>query len=92
MHIDHVYVTPCETHNPIEMHSSVATWNGERLTMYETCQGVVNQRLVMAQVLGIPVENVRVITKFLGSGFGGKFSVASRGDGGGGVEADRAGR
>jgi xanthine dehydrogenase YagR molybdenum-binding subunit len=34
---------------------------------------VVNQRLVMAQVLGIPVENVRVITKFLGSGFGGKF-------------------
>jgi xanthine dehydrogenase YagR molybdenum-binding subunit len=73
VHLDATYVTPCETHNPIELHSTVAMWNGERLTMYETCQGVVNQRMVMAQILGIPVENVRVITKFLGSGFGGKF-------------------
>jgi xanthine dehydrogenase YagR molybdenum-binding subunit len=72
--IDGTWVTPIETHNPIELHSSVAVWEGERLTLYETCQGVVNQRTVMAQVLGLPVENVRVVTKFLGSGFGGKFA------------------
>jgi xanthine dehydrogenase YagR molybdenum-binding subunit len=71
--VDATYVTPSETHNPIELHSSVAVWNGERLTMYETTQGVVNQRQVLSQTLGVPLENVRVITKFLGAGFGGKF-------------------
>ena len=71
--VDQTYITPIETHNPIEMHASVAVWEGERLTMYETTQGVVNHRVVMAQTLGIPVENVRVVTRFLGSGFGGKL-------------------
>jgi xanthine dehydrogenase YagR molybdenum-binding subunit len=71
--VDATYTTPHENHNPIEPHSSVAVWNGERLTMYETCQGVVNQRYYLSQVLGVPLENVRVITKFLGAGFGGKF-------------------
>jgi xanthine dehydrogenase YagR molybdenum-binding subunit len=71
--IDATYVTPIETHNPIEMHASVALWEGDNLTLYETTQGVVNHRVVMAQILGIPVENVRVITRFLGSGFGGKL-------------------
>jgi len=71
--IDATYVTPIETHNPIEMHASVATWAGDTVTLYETTQGVVNHRVVMAQVLGLPLENVRVITRFLGSGFGGKL-------------------
>jgi xanthine dehydrogenase YagR molybdenum-binding subunit len=71
--IDATYVTPIETHNPIEMHASVAVWEGDHLTLYETSQGVVNHRTVMAQVLGLPVENIRVITRFLGSGFGGKL-------------------
>ncbi len=73
MKIDATYVTPIETHNPIEMHASVAVWEGENLTLYETTQGVVNHRVVMAQILGIPLENVRVVTRFLGSGFGGKL-------------------
>src|ERR1700739_1974902 len=71
--VDQTYITPVETHNPIELHASVAVWNGDRLTMYETSQGVVNHRVVVAQTLGIPVENVRVVTRFLGSGFGGKL-------------------
>ena len=71
--IDQNYVTPVETHNPIEMHATVATWEGDKVTLYETSQGVVNHRMVMAQVLGIPRENVQVITRFLGSGFGGKL-------------------
>ncbi|MGC2614761.1 MAG: xanthine dehydrogenase family protein molybdopterin-binding subunit [Terracidiphilus sp.] len=71
--IDHTYITPIETHNPIELHASVAVWDGDRITMYETTQGVVNHRVVMAQTLGIPVENVRIVTRFLGSGFGGKL-------------------
>ena len=71
--IDATYITPVETHNPIELHASVAVWDGDRVTLYETSQGVVNHRVVMAQVLGLPVENVRVVTRFLGSGFGGKL-------------------
>ena len=71
--IDQTYITPIETHNPIELHASVAVWNGDRVTLYETTQGVVNHRVVMAQVLGLPLENVRVVTRFLGSGFGGKL-------------------
>jgi xanthine dehydrogenase YagR molybdenum-binding subunit len=71
--IDQTYITPSETHNPIELHASVALWDGDRVTLYETSQGVVNHRVVMAQVLGLPLENVRVVTRFLGSGFGGKL-------------------
>jgi xanthine dehydrogenase YagR molybdenum-binding subunit len=71
--IDATYITPNETHNPIELHASVAVWDGDRVTLYETSQGVMNHRVVMAQVLGLPVENVRVVTRFLGSGFGGKL-------------------
>jgi xanthine dehydrogenase YagR molybdenum-binding subunit len=71
--LDAVYTTPVETHNPIELHASVAVWDGDAVTMYETSQGVVNHRVVMAQTLGLPVQNVRVITRFLGSGFGGKL-------------------
>jgi xanthine dehydrogenase YagR molybdenum-binding subunit len=71
--VDAVYNTPVETHNPIELHASVAVWDGDTVTMYETSQGVVNHRVVMAQTLGLPIENVRVITRYLGSGFGGKL-------------------
>ena len=71
--IDQNYITPVETHNPIEMHSTVAMWEDNKVTLYETSQGVWNHRLAMAQILGIPRENVQVVTKFLGSGFGGKL-------------------
>jgi xanthine dehydrogenase YagR molybdenum-binding subunit len=71
--IEETYVTPVETHNPIELHASVALWDGTSFTLYETTQGVVNHRAVMAQVLGVPKENVQVISRFLGSGFGGKL-------------------
>jgi len=71
--IDQTYVTPVETHNPMEMHGTVAVWDGDNVTMYESTQGVVNHRIVIAEVLGIPRENVRVISRFIGSGFGGKL-------------------
>jgi xanthine dehydrogenase YagR molybdenum-binding subunit len=71
--IDAVYKTPVETHNPIELHASVAVYEGRKYTLYETSQAVVNHRDVLAQMLGVPTEQVQVITKFLGSGFGGKL-------------------
>jgi len=71
--IDQTYVTPAEVHNPIELHATVATWEGDHVTLYETSQAVMNHREVLYQMLGVPKENVRVISHFLGSGFGGKL-------------------
>src|SRR5262245_24484778 len=71
--LDETYVTPAETHNPLELHATTATWDGEMLTVYDSTQGVVNARSVLAQMFGLPKESVRVISKFLGSGFGGKL-------------------
>src|SRR4026208_2485158 len=71
--LDETYVTPAETHNPLELHATTALWDGEMLTLYDSTQGVVNMRSVLAQMFGLPKENVRVVAKFLGSGFGGKL-------------------
>jgi xanthine dehydrogenase YagR molybdenum-binding subunit len=71
--IDAVYSTPAETHNPMEMHATVAVWKGDKVTLYETSQGVLNHLNVMTQVLGVPKENIQVISRFIGSGFGGKL-------------------
>jgi xanthine dehydrogenase YagR molybdenum-binding subunit len=69
--LDETYVTPAETHNPLELHATTALWDGDILTVYDSTQGVVNARSVLAQMFGLPKESVRVISKFLGSGFGG---------------------
>ncbi len=71
--VDETYVTPIETHNPIELHASVATWDGRRYVLYETTQSLMNHQAAMAQMLGVPREDVQVVMKFLGSGFGGKL-------------------
>ena len=71
--LDRTYVTPTETQNPLEPHATTALWDGSMLTLYESSQGVVNLRAVLAQMFGLPKENVRVITKFVGSGFGCKL-------------------
>jgi xanthine dehydrogenase YagR molybdenum-binding subunit len=71
--LDQTYATPAETHNPLELHSTTAIWDREMLTLYDSTQGVVNMRSVLSQMFGLPKENVRVISKFLGSGFGGKL-------------------
>jgi xanthine dehydrogenase YagR molybdenum-binding subunit len=71
--LDQTYVTPIETHNPLELHATTAIWEDSRLTLYESSQGVVNLQGVLAQMFGLPKENVRVVTKFVGSGFGGKL-------------------
>ncbi len=71
--VDQNYVTPTETHNPIELHATVADWHDGKVTLYETSQAVVNHREVLYQMLGVPKSNVRVISHFLGSGFGGKL-------------------
>jgi xanthine dehydrogenase YagR molybdenum-binding subunit len=71
--LDETYCTPPETHNPMEMHATTAVWDGKKYTLYESSQGVMNHLAVMAQVLGVPKEDIQIISKFIGSGFGGKL-------------------
>src|SRR6266571_4990406 len=63
--LDQTYVTPAETHNPIELQATIAIWDGSMLTIHEESQGVFNLQGVLAQMFGLPKENVRVVTKFV---------------------------
>jgi xanthine dehydrogenase YagR molybdenum-binding subunit len=71
--LDETYVTPVETHNPIELHATVARLDGDAYTFYETSQAVSNHQGTLMQMLGLPKEKVRVVSRYLGSGFGGKL-------------------
>ena len=71
--LDQSYVTPTHTHNPIELQATTAIWDGSKLTIYEESQAIFNMQGVLAQMFGLSKENVRVITKFVGSGFGSKL-------------------
>jgi xanthine dehydrogenase YagR molybdenum-binding subunit len=71
--IDATYITPTETHNPMEMHGAIAVWKDGKFTLYETTQGVMNHQGVMSQVMGVPIDDVHVISLFCGGGFGGKL-------------------
>ncbi|MBP2328338.1 CO/xanthine dehydrogenase Mo-binding subunit [Kibdelosporangium banguiense] len=69
------YSSPPHHHNPIEPHATVAQWDGDRLTVHETSQAVVNAQRAFATTLGIPQTNVRVLAPYLGGGFGCKSPV-----------------
>ena len=71
--VDQTYATPIEVHSPIEPHATIAVWDGPNVTFYESTQSLDGYRTAMAQMLGIPRENVRVVMRFLGSGFGSKL-------------------
>ena len=70
---EEIYGTPFHTHNPMEPHATVAVWDGpEKLTLYESSQGIFGDRKRVAELLGLEPENVRVISLFVGGGFGSK--------------------
>ena len=75
--VTQTYHTPVENHNPMEPHATIAVWEGDKLTAYDATQGVFGDRKVLAKTFGLPVENVRVVSHFLGGGFGCKGSVWS---------------
>lgn len=75
--ISETYTTPTENHNPMEPHATTANWNGDRLVVYDSSQGIFGERQKLATIFGMPVENVRVISHFIGGGFGCKGSVWS---------------
>lgn len=74
VHIDAIYRTPLEYHNPMEPHATIALWEGDgasrRLTVYSATQGISATRSSLARVFGLDPERVRAICPFVGGGFG----------------------
>jgi xanthine dehydrogenase YagR molybdenum-binding subunit len=69
--IDATYRTPVQNHNPMEMHATIAVWQGEdRVTIYDSTQGIFNVRKTIAAAFGIKADHVRVIALYIGGGFG----------------------
>ena len=71
------YTTPMESHNPMEPHATLAVWDGDRLTVHDSTQGVSNARKALAKKLGIAPEKIRVVSPYVGGGFGCKGSAWS---------------
>ncbi|MFU0505790.1 xanthine dehydrogenase family protein molybdopterin-binding subunit [Pseudaminobacter sp. NGMCC 1.201702] len=68
--VDQTYVIPRENHNPIEMHATIAAWEGDRLTLWDKSQYVHGVADEIAAVFGIPAENIHVVSPFVGGAFG----------------------
>jgi xanthine dehydrogenase YagR molybdenum-binding subunit len=56
--VDHPYVIPRENHNPIEMHATIAAWDGDRLTLWDKTQWVHNTADEIAAVFGMPAGSL----------------------------------
>jgi xanthine dehydrogenase YagR molybdenum-binding subunit len=67
------YETQVQTHVSLETHGCVCEWQGENLTSWASTQAVHGTREGFAEALAIPQSNIRVITEYMGGGFGSKF-------------------
>ncbi|MBI2348343.1 MAG: xanthine dehydrogenase family protein molybdopterin-binding subunit [Deltaproteobacteria bacterium] len=66
------YISKHVNNAQLEPRASVAKWEGGKLTVWASTQGVSNARTDIAKDLGLPLSKVRVICKYMGAGFGNK--------------------
>lgn len=77
--IEKTYRVPVQTHTSLETHGAVAQWEGNKLTVWSSTQGVVGVRDDLADYFELPKDSVRVICEHLGGGFGSKFGAGAEG-------------
>lgn len=72
--VEREYTSPTQHHNPIEPHTTTAVWNGNSLVLYESAQGVILARKIVADafVTFVSRDDIRVVSPYLGGGFGAK--------------------
>lgn len=73
------YRTQVQTHSAMETHGAVADWRADGLTIYASTQSTVGTRDELADLFGLPRSKVRVVTEYMGGGFGAKFGVGNPG-------------
>lgn len=73
--LDEHYMTPDHSHAMMEPHASIASWDGDKLTLWTSNQMIAWSVGDVAKTLGIPRENVRLVSPYIGGGFGAKLFV-----------------
>ena len=73
--VDAMYTTPDHAHAMLEPHATIASWSGDKLTLWTAIQLVGWGLRDIAKILGMPKENVRIVSPYIGGGFGGKGSI-----------------
>jgi xanthine dehydrogenase YagR molybdenum-binding subunit len=77
--IEGFYTTPIQIHHPMETHGTTASWTDDGLTSWASTQGISSVRDGLAGALKLDHSKVRVITDFMGGGFGAKFGAGAEG-------------
>jgi xanthine dehydrogenase YagR molybdenum-binding subunit len=75
LRIDAAFGFAANHHNPIEALTTTAAWDGDQLTLYDSCQGIKAVQLTVAALLGMSPSKIRVLTQFVGGAFGAKAMV-----------------
>ncbi len=75
--LDATYTTPDQSHAMMEPHASIASWEGDKVTIWTSNQMIAWSVADMAKTLNLPKENVRLISPYIGGGFGGKLFIRS---------------
>ncbi len=71
--IEATYTTPYQNQAPMEPHATMAMWDGQMLTVHTSAQLTTSPQEGLARTFNIPKENVRIITRYVGGGFGSKL-------------------
>jgi xanthine dehydrogenase YagR molybdenum-binding subunit len=71
--VENLYSTQVQTHTSLETHGGICEWNGDKLTAWVSTQAVHATREGTANALKVPQSDVRVITDYMGGGFGSKL-------------------
>ncbi|MHB1097736.1 MAG: xanthine dehydrogenase family protein molybdopterin-binding subunit [Gemmatimonadaceae bacterium] len=73
--VERTFHTPCELHVPLEVHGSVAQWDSGKLEVWDSTQGVYAVRDSLSIALKLPLSSVRVVSHYMGGGFGAKLEL-----------------
>jgi len=73
------YRTQVQNHTALETHGLTASWEGEQLTVWSSTQSIFSVRDELAEALEIPASRIRVLTEYMGGGFGAKFGPGVEG-------------
>ncbi|RED33230.1 xanthine dehydrogenase YagR molybdenum-binding subunit [Rhodopseudomonas thermotolerans] len=77
--VDVTYTTECHNSAPMEPHASIAQWNGDTLTLHSSLQMLKYNVKELADALGLPPDKVRLISPYVGGGFGSKLGISVEG-------------
>ena len=73
---DQVYTTPSQNSSAMEPHATLAHWQGDKLIMYSANQMLASCKKQIADALDLDADNVQLIAKYVGGGFGSKLGIS----------------